>query len=715
MRAPDGDKAAVRPVDRRRWWHTPWLPVLLGVLCYLNSLTGDFVYDDYPLVQENPRIRTLTDPRAIWLTDWWRPANEDEGGNPRRDRLYRPLTLFTFALNYAAGGLKPVGYHATNIALHAAVCGLVWAATRRLLGDPSVATVAGVLFAVHPVHAEAVANIVGRAEVLAAGFLLLGILALRPPTDVPGDRRIILAALAFLAALFAKETAICYSLVAVLVLAKFVSSWSLRRRVLYAVWLLAPLLIYLPLRYVALEGKLFRAQPADDLMNPLVTARLGERLLAALTILGHYTRLLLVPQRLSCDYGLAVVDPSRGVTGMTLLGLLTAVGGLPGLVAGLFRSAWRPVTLLCGMLVASYVLISNTVLLIGVSLAERLFYWPSVPGLMLVALGLVSFWRRWCAAGGLLAPRRRLLGVLAGLLLAALGLRTVVRNMDWADNLTLFQQDVATYPQSAHLNACYASALLQVTRQTPDAAERERLLLRARRHLDAAVAIAPSFVQALTAGGQVRAQLGDLDGARTWLERALWLRPGDRTARAVLARLQQRDPNTAGRLEVLQAAVEQRPDDVESLLALGNALMEAGRFLEARRPLERAATLAPADARVLRQFAKALLFPELDERAVTFFQRAAALDPDDWETHVNLTVLLAKTDPAGALAHAQRAMQLQPDDERVQINLAEALALSGQVDEALERLRRIESRLSPDDPRRAILRARVARLEQDRR
>lgn len=100
-----------------RWWRFllgPWLAPLLGVLCFANSLGNDFAYDDRALVVDNPRIRSLTDFHALWLSDWWYPSEKPSQEAPRRDWLYRPLTLFSFALNYAVAGeaRRCAGFHA---------------------------------------------------------------------------------------------------------------------------------------------------------------------------------------------------------------------------------------------------------------------------------------------------------------------------------------------------------------------------------------------------------------------------------------------------------------------------------------------------------------------------------------------------------------------------------------------------------------------------
>lgn len=96
--APGG--AGPRRLGRVGWWLAP----VLGLACFASSATNHFAYDDQPLIVDNPRIRNLTDFRALWLSDWWKLAESGPESNPRRDRLYRPLTLFSLALNYAVHG-----------------------------------------------------------------------------------------------------------------------------------------------------------------------------------------------------------------------------------------------------------------------------------------------------------------------------------------------------------------------------------------------------------------------------------------------------------------------------------------------------------------------------------------------------------------------------------------------------------------------------------
>ena len=497
MSPPDAELE--RETTRRWYWSA--LAVVLGLLFYSNSIFNDFTYDDNAIVRANPRIHSLTNFREIWLTDWWFEKTEDQPYvDPARDRLYRPLTLYSFAVNYAMHESSPMGYHVGNVILHALVCWLVWCFGRRLLDDDLIAGVAAILFAVHPVHSEAIAGIVGRGEILAAGFILAGLIVLMPRDGPPSILRVNSAGLLFLAALLSKETAVCYPAVALLVMhaAYRLKRLPLRWWIVRAGCLLAPLVVYFPLRFYALEARFIRDELSAVLFNPLSDVGLLGRLHGPLTILGHYARLLLVPQKFSCDYGLAIIDPRSGPGLLTLVGLV-AVLVLLGALLGYRRvnPTWRRLGLFSALFLASYILISNTVLLIGVSLAERLMYWPSVPILLAVAAAVVAWWRSACGPGGKLHKRAAMIRALGILLLLALGLRGLLRNMDWKNDETLFAVDLKTYPRGAHMNNCLAGIYIWRANRTSDEALRTQLVDDAEQMLQTALSVYSRYADAL--------------------------------------------------------------------------------------------------------------------------------------------------------------------------------------------------------------------------
>jgi tetratricopeptide (TPR) repeat protein len=704
----------------RRVLLRPWLPAVIGVLCFANIifLGNSFVYDDTYIVRDNPRLRDLSNLKAIWLSDWWHPPNDQAAlPNPNRDRLYRPLTLFTYALNYAAGGLWPAGFHLVNVALHALACVLVWHFAQRLFGDAALSTCAALLFAVHPVHCEAVANIVGRAEILCALLLLAGLLILLPPTGTPGFTRALTAGLAFFAALLAKETAVCYPALALLALhARIRLRPAPRWWLMHTAILLLPLVLYLPLRYVSLEQRLLRTPVTAGLFNPLRMAEPSGRVTGPLTILGHYTRLMIVPSRLSCDYGTAIVDPQAGPNAMTMLGGLTAAGGVAALVGYRRRprSTWRQMAVATALLAASYVLISNTVLLIGVSLAERLMYWPSVPALLLVAAAVMWVWRNPCAEGRALHRVARLLRVCGILLLVVVGLRTVFRNLAWTSNAELFFTDVATYPQGAHLNKAAAGELIQLSTRIRDEDEykRRRILAHAEHYLIQALQIYPRYPGALRDRGRVHAILGDVEGAIRYFESALQLAPRDTASKEYLARLRGETQTKQARLDELLRQIQQRPDEPAPRKEVGQLLIELARPREALEHVKHAVRLAPEDTAALCLLGQVLMLHHESAEAIDVYEKVLLLDPNDWEAHTNLTALLARRDPAAALQHARQAHRLRPNDLHSNENLAEALAANELYQQALERYDLIRRGFPENHPYRAVIRDRIAELER---
>ena len=714
MGKPDLERRAAGS-PRRSFLSGPWPAALLAAACFANSSFNEFAYDDNAIVQFNERIQSLTNFHDIWLRDWWAGLLEDNPlDDPARDRLYRPLSMYTFAINYAIHGTQPAGYHLFNIALHVATCMLVWSLTRRLFHDDAVASLAAVIFAVHPVHAEAVAGVVGRAEELSAFFFLIGLVTLLPRARHLGVARLIGASLAFFAAILSKETAICYPLVALIVLQP---SWTSdktprRRRIFQALLPALPLAIYFPLRNYALEGRFIRDELTGILMNPLNGATLWERIHGPFTIFGEYVRLLLAPSSLSCDYGLAIFDPSTGITAMTLLGICGGAALLYALWGYRSRSPLRRnVALAAAIFLASYALISNTVLLIGVSLAERLMYWPSVPICMLLGLLLVSGWRRFCAPGGALEPRAKLLRVCGVLLLAALGARSVVRNADWKSDAALLTADATAHPEGAHLSNVLAEMLLEQA-QHASGPRRAALIQKAFVLTNRALRIKPRFHLALRNRGFAYLLSGDREQAERDFTLAIQLNPADRLARKQLARMRSTASDVRPKIAALEQDVKQSPDDVAKRVELGNLLIEVGRHFDAIQHFEKAYALAPRNVDVLRGYGQALLVNLQNDAARRIFEKLIKLAPDDWQTHANLVTLLATHDPAAALRHALAAYRLQPNDLRNRINLAEAYASNGRVDEALREFSNIVASIDPSDPYQLVIRDRMKELRR---
>ena len=178
-----------------------WYPVVIVaavLVVYANAFGNAFVWDDQYLIVENPAIKSWGRFWTLWTADLFPHVVS---------HYYRPLQALTYLVDYQLWTLAPFGYHLTSTLLHAGVALLFYRFVAALLGAPRAALIAALLFAVHPIHTEAVTYISGRSDPLSALFLLVALVGF-----VEGDRSRFTvwrvgSLAAFAAALLAREAA----------------------------------------------------------------------------------------------------------------------------------------------------------------------------------------------------------------------------------------------------------------------------------------------------------------------------------------------------------------------------------------------------------------------------------------------------------------------------------------------------------------------------
>src|SRR4051812_22467160 len=172
-----------------RRWRAPLAISALTLLAYAGSLRGPFVFDDPSSIVGNPTIRSLWPPWAPLVPP---PAAVTAEG--------RPILNYSLAVNYALGGTAVLGYHVTNVVIHAVGALALFGLTRRTLRTPKlsplvraaadeVALLAALLWALHPLQTEAVTYVIQRAESLMGMFYLLTLYACVRAADAAAPRR----------------------------------------------------------------------------------------------------------------------------------------------------------------------------------------------------------------------------------------------------------------------------------------------------------------------------------------------------------------------------------------------------------------------------------------------------------------------------------------------------------------------------------------------
>ena len=450
-----------------------------AVLVYGNTLANQFVLDDELYIVRNAQVVD--------------PTLHDVFSTNPVSNVYRPLFFATLAINWELRGGEPLGYHLINILLHAGVTWLLYLLLQELLGGTpearTTAFVAALLYAVHPIHTEAVAWAVGRAELLAAGLLFAGwILHLRDRT---------FGSLAcFAGAVLSKESAIVF--LPLMLLGDFVTGkWKSRIR--YAL-LTALAAAYVVLLWVA-QGRHFGERGGTTIMdNPLVGLPAGWRILNAVRVSWRYVALQFWPAVLSSDYSFNQIPMFRDWR-HTLPAALAAV-----VVVGLWtRSLWKRQAgwiLAGGIYFAGFATTANILMTTGTVMAERLAYLPSAGFCLLLALG----WQR------LEQKKERVAWGLLAVAVLALSVRTVMRNRTWKDDFTLFSTDARAVPNDAKIHANLSAQYLE-RHQLDLAATEDQTALR----------IMPDYADALALYAAVEFERGNLQPARQMIERALTL------------------------------------------------------------------------------------------------------------------------------------------------------------------------------------------------
>jgi len=693
----------------------PLICALLAVLCYANTLGNDFCDDDLPIIVQNPLVTQPGQWGALWLQDYW---HADPLATPYRDLLYRPLAVLSYRLNHAIGGLNPSPYHAVNIVLHALVTVLVYRLTCRLTGSLTAALVAGSIFAVLPIHTEAVNNVVGRAELLAAAFTLLALeLFARPrrPLTVAGG------ALCVLAACCSKESGVVVlPLVPLLAWYQHVTRWGGRPAPgrpdasgLAARWipagasLVLAAVVYLVLRFVALGGALYQPVTLTKTINVLADAPTWERVCGAFQLWGLYWAKTLWPQVLCLDYSILAVSPAGSLLkGHALIGLVVFALLLAWSVTKWRRGERLPAVLTVALLL-SYLPVSNTVLLIKTYFAERVWYLPSIWVAVIVGQWAGALTQRAVArAVGRPSAMRTAIGALAALAVVAGLARSWIRNTEWRNEGTLYASAYRDHPNAIRSVLLYGDWLTRNGRYQDGIALMRR-----------SIQIDLGFTDAHRMLGAAYLRAGDADMAFQHLQIADVQIPGhprtqrllDNARRAVAA-------PARGALTEAREAVARNPDDLDALIRLADELTGVGELDAAVTQLAQVQTRFADVSAFHHRLAVALVMANRRDEGIASYRRALDLEPDNADLLVELAMLLLDRRADGDLPEArtlgERAFRLAPTDLKARLCRAELLALDNRRAEAAAMFRAIAADLPEESELKRTCQLRAEWLER---
>ena len=572
------------------------LPVLLlvtaTVAVYYNSLHNEFLFDD---------LQTIVELKGPGGPGDFGPLLRLLSGQP----AYRPIRSASLAFDYALSGLDPWGYHLFNLSYHALSAVFVFLIAMVLFGRKRPALLAALFFAVHPIQTDAVTYLSGRRDVLSGLFLLAGFWAFLRyrQTDRRGYLALVLPL--YLLAFFSKESGIilpllCFSYDVMshvrikrrgVGVPLVLELWSAVRSAFVQGWRL-----YLPLVILAgwlayyvlflVRGTWQRAYHGGSLWFTLLTEA---------RVVLYYIKLLILPVTLSADYSYNAFPVTTSWTDPRALASVLILGAI-GYGLLLCRRT-RPTAAFGGAWFFIALLPVSQIIPHHEMMAEHYLYVPSV-GFFLTAAGLVD---------PLLDHPRLAPAVHSAALitLVLLSLRTIWRNADWKDDLTLWSKTVQTAPQAARARNNLGGAYLR----------RGQFTL-AGEQLEAALKIKPDFAFARANLGKLYLDRGDLERAEEELAAALKSKGDEVIPRLWLGTVYARLGRLTEAERQFRLVLSRPPYDAYAYNNLGAVFAKSGRMAEAESAFHEALRRMPNLAEARENLARLDRFQERNGRAV---------------------------------------------------------------------------------------------------
>lgn len=460
-----------------------------AVLCYANSFSVPFLWDDEVLILRNHYIKSAKFLGSIFTSSHFQGGGE--AGN-----FYRPVQIISYLFDYSLWKFNPFGYHLTNLILHCAAAIAVYFLIARISADNLIGFLSALFFVVHPVHTEAVTYIAGRADPLACAFLLFSFLYFLKILTASGAKRYlywIISCLLYILALFSKESALILLPLIALYGVCFLRKKEIKPWIpVYSSFLL------ISAGYVLIRMRILPFHQSHSL-SLIAQAPLPQRLITIPRIGLTYLSLLVFPVHLHMERHFLVTSIANPYFWLGLILLLLTVRFLKSAYRhdrrAFFYASW---------FVIGLIPVLNIVPL-NATAAEHWLYLPAV-----------GFWALAVSAG-VRAFRetrkyRKAILILACLLFLFYCPRTIMRNFQWQKPLALYAHDLRYSPRSFLLHNNLGVELF-----------RRGQLKEAGREFEAAVKITPRYATSRNNLGVILENAGRIDEALTQYQVAIKL------------------------------------------------------------------------------------------------------------------------------------------------------------------------------------------------
>jgi hypothetical protein len=432
---------------------------LISLLVYANTFKNGFVLDDNNVILQNSIVTKGASAIPEILHTPYR-----RGYYVYSNDLYRPLSLVVFAIEYSFFEKAPLPYHVFNILIFAGCVILLFLFFDQLFERKrtAVAFIASLLFALHPIHTEVVANIKSCDELLCFFFVFLSLNIFIKYAQEGTIIQLLLGGCFYFLSLFSKETTITFLAIIPLIFFFYLNN-NRTRSMFISVTVLISSAVFLAIRFYVLnlyDANHITAVNFIDNQLSLSTLSVSSRLATAVLIMGYYVKLLFIPYPLLCNYAYNTIPfvtfSSHAVLISIAIYIFLGVFG----IRQLSKVPKSPYAFAVLFYLMTMSLFSNTIFLIGTVMGERLLFLGSAGFCLMAALLLEKLTATTNYDTLTILKNKKVLSVIIPLSIIY-AIVTINRNADWIDNRTLYTTDLKKAPDNSWLNNNVAADLLE--------------------------------------------------------------------------------------------------------------------------------------------------------------------------------------------------------------------------------------------------------------